>query len=67
MTCQMHVVVFQENDPAGHCRFARKLKQALDQFLALIIPGMGFARKYKLNRAGFIVDDRFQAIHVMQK
>ena len=67
MTRQMHVVVFKENNSVGHRRFACKLKQALDQLFAFIILGMGFSRKDKLNRAGFVVDDRFQTIHVLQK
>ncbi len=67
MTRQMHVVVFKKNDLAGHLRFARKLKQALDQFLAFVILGMGFSRKDKLNRAVFVVDDCFQALRVLQE
>jgi hypothetical protein len=67
MTGQVHVVVFKENDLAGHLRPARKLKQALDQFLAFIVLGMGLARKDELNRPFFVVDDRLQAIHILQQ
>ena len=64
MACQVHVEVFKEYDFASHRRFTRKLKQALDQFLAFIILGMGFARKDKLNRLFLVVDDRFQTLRV---
>ena len=67
MTRQMHVVVFQENDLVTHLRVTGKLEQSLDQFFAFVIFGMGLARKDKLNRIFFVIDDRYQAIRVLQE
>src|SRR5580765_1565234 len=47
---QVHVVVLQERHPSLELRIPGELVDALEDFLARIVRGMGLARKDDLNR-----------------